>query len=311
MSIDLQKLPYLAQKEVLSTMKLKEIFKLATLSKKNARLVKDCMSSQRFILTIFCTDDDWNIKREHEFYSEYTSIQCDENGIFLDKTVYEELEFIVDVFNKPKICINVQEDMEKFNNYARFLRTLGVNLFEVKVNRCKQGELQNMLETFKEVPEVHIYSCELEEVIQFDKTIRYQFDFIGLSIDRFADVKWQRDVIFSLIDCKRVLINRNSHRLLGNLIPVQDLKAFLELWMEGSRMEYFWTTAFDLSNFSTILKSLGQLVPVKAIYHFNGFEKRKQEFNGWQCYMIQQKNNGPKAIVFKFHNSVQLETDFE
>uniref|UniRef100_A0A1I7TBH3 F-box domain-containing protein n=1 Tax=Caenorhabditis tropicalis TaxID=1561998 RepID=A0A1I7TBH3_9PELO len=143
MSIPLQKLPYLAQKEVLSTMKLKEIFKLASLSKKNARIVKACLNDQRFILTVCSTDDSWHIESESsDDIHEYSSEKC--RGVFLDKTVYEVLEFIVKVFNKPKICVDFAEDIGKFHNYSRFFESLGLKIDKVSVDRCKQGELQNM-----------------------------------------------------------------------------------------------------------------------------------------------------------------------
>uniref|UniRef100_A0A1I7TBH9 F-box domain-containing protein n=1 Tax=Caenorhabditis tropicalis TaxID=1561998 RepID=A0A1I7TBH9_9PELO len=273
MPIPLQKLPYLALKEVLSTMKLKEIFKIASLSKENARRVKPCISSQRFLLTIFSSDG-WKIESECSRNFEYWSEDCSKNGIFLDKTGHEVLEFIVEVFNKPNICLLIKNDMEKFHNYSRFFGTLGLKIGQVTFYRCKQGELQNMLEAFKGVPEIHIYSCILEKKIQFDNNINYYFESIEIRISVNSDLKWRKDLLFSLIDCKKVNINGITHRSGGKLLPTKDLKAFLERWIEGSKMEQFSTTAFDLSKFSTVFKPLGQVIPVRAVNILIGSHKR-------------------------------------
>uniref|UniRef100_A0A1I7TBH7 F-box domain-containing protein n=1 Tax=Caenorhabditis tropicalis TaxID=1561998 RepID=A0A1I7TBH7_9PELO len=310
MSFDFQNLPYLASKEVLSTMKVDEIFKLASLSKKNASKVKPCLNTQRFKLTIFSTDG-WKIETSCQSFSAYFSENAREEGVFLDKTVYEVLEFIVYVFNKPIINLRIANDIEVFHNYSRFFESLGVKINKVTFDRCKQGELQNMLKAFKEVPNVKLWSVDLEKGTQFDKTIHYQFDLIEITICEFMDVEWQRDLLFSLIDCKGVVVNKNSHPLGGQSVPTKDLKAFLELWINGSKMEHICTTAFDLSEFPTIFESLGQVIPVKAANRLNGSHKWKLEFREDQCFMIQQKNNGPKAIVWNEYNTVQLETYFE
>uniref|UniRef100_A0A1I7TBH2 F-box domain-containing protein n=1 Tax=Caenorhabditis tropicalis TaxID=1561998 RepID=A0A1I7TBH2_9PELO len=275
MSIPLQKLPYLAQKEVLSTMKLKEIFKLASLSKKNARIVKACLNDQRFILTVCSTDDSWHIESESsDDIHEYSSEKC--RGVFLDKTVYEVLEFIVKVFNKPKICVDFAEDIGKFHNYSRFFESLGLKIDKVSVDRCKQGELQNMLEAFKEVPDVNIFSCEWEKRIQFNKTISYHLESIDIRISGNIGLKWRRDLLFSLMDSK-------------------ISKLFWNDGSKGQRSSIFGQQFLICPSFLPYLS------------HFD----RKLEIRGRICFMIQQKNNGPKAIVLKEQDSVQLETQFE
>uniref|UniRef100_A0A1I7TBH4 F-box domain-containing protein n=1 Tax=Caenorhabditis tropicalis TaxID=1561998 RepID=A0A1I7TBH4_9PELO len=316
MSIPLQKLPYLAQKEVLSTMEMKEIFIFATLSKKNERLVKTCLNTKEFQLTIFPDDDYWVIKlkclRYPGYDPEFDSEECRQNGLFLGKTVNEVLEFIVKVFQKLKIHIHNEDNIEKFPIYSRFFKSIGVKIDKVFVDRCKQGELQDILKAFKGVLEVKISSCKLEEGIQFDKTICYHFESIEITTSRYMDIKWRSDLLISLIDCRKVLLLLQIHpRPEAKFLPTEDLEAFLKRWVAGSKMEHFRTQAFDLINFPYIFESLGEVIPVRAANFFDGYRECKHEFKEDQCFLIQQKNNGPKAIVYVKYNSVNLETDFE
>uniref|UniRef100_A0A1I7T360 FBA_2 domain-containing protein n=1 Tax=Caenorhabditis tropicalis TaxID=1561998 RepID=A0A1I7T360_9PELO len=102
---------------------------------------------------------------------------------------------------------------------------------------------------------------------------------------------------FSLIDCKRVWIYQDFHPFEEKLLPFLYLKAVLKRWIDGSKMQKFWMIIFNLDAVTIIFKLLGQVFP-KA-----GVQSKR--------FMIQQKKNGPKAIVFKAYNSICLDMQFE
>uniref|UniRef100_A0A1I7UST9 F-box domain-containing protein n=1 Tax=Caenorhabditis tropicalis TaxID=1561998 RepID=A0A1I7UST9_9PELO len=309
MAFPLQKLPYLAFEEVLSTMDLRERFLIATSSKKSAILVKKCVFSKKYKLTIIIGKK-WDIVLDHPHPSQikkerYSSEECEKEGI--DKTLLETLELIIDVFNKPRIRLLTRDPLETYFTFLPFLEK-----FEVKVNTlrfdCKEHELQNWLEKCDKIPNIQaiIYPSE---VIDFNTEAKYNFEEVCFYFG--DDKEWvsHKDLLISLFDCKRV---ETGCPFLAKKYASQELEEqshlglveILKRWISGSRMEFLdiWKIPIDKLTFSTIFEALGQVVPVKQATY-------PKRYGGWKtiyfhdnCFMIEQNETGRKAHVFIIHD---------
>uniref|UniRef100_A0A1I7TBI0 F-box domain-containing protein n=1 Tax=Caenorhabditis tropicalis TaxID=1561998 RepID=A0A1I7TBI0_9PELO len=317
MTFPLQKLPYLAIEEVLSTMDLEEKFILAVFSKKSASLVKNSLYTRRFKLKV--EYNDWEIKLdpkpiEEPEKTQFSSEQCRNKGIVLPNTSLEVLEFIVDVFPTTHATLETDNDFNTFQDYMQLFEQNQIKVTKVHF-RCVDREVQRFLDVSKDIAHVNIFIDPLETP-SFDNDHRSQFESIGISFSSRMDSKWQKDLLFWLADCKRVRIEYPKSYVYeedSKLLTVNDLNEFLDLWIAGgSKIEHLYMDWFAATDFATIFQSLGQGVPVNAA----GWPIGK---DGWcstqfaenQCFLIQQLDNGPRAIVFILYNTVFLETEFE
>uniref|UniRef100_A0A1I7TBH1 F-box domain-containing protein n=1 Tax=Caenorhabditis tropicalis TaxID=1561998 RepID=A0A1I7TBH1_9PELO len=328
MAFRLQKLPYLAFEEVLREMDIREKFILAASSKKSARSVKLCPRPPKLELNIGY-DDEWALivypsDEKETIKTVYTSSECQKDGECLGKTVFSVLEFIADVFNKPPANLSIDEyGMKRFHKYSRFFKKINVTLKHVHIY-CHPGNIQNRLETLKEVPSVYIYLEEhTNPPTPVNTGIQYHFDTIVIYTNLLENPEWHKDLLLCMIDCKAVSIKPDVYKEEyeedddeeqeeEEVLTIQDLTDILIKWIAGSKMECFTIDGIDVTNFADVFKSLGQVVPVRAakFENFDGIRKMT-EFEENKCFLIQQKDDGPKAIVVIDDDYVLLETDFE
>uniref|UniRef100_A0A1I7USW9 F-box domain-containing protein n=1 Tax=Caenorhabditis tropicalis TaxID=1561998 RepID=A0A1I7USW9_9PELO len=313
MAFRLQNLPYLAFKEVLSTIDLREKFLIATLSKKSASLVKRCVFLKKYILTVEYSKH-WDLEVDRSYYSpqiekeeSYSSEECRKEGVSFDKTLLETLELIIDVFNKPRICLDTGDPLESYFSFLPFLERL-----EMKVNTlhfvCETHEMQNLLEKCKEVQNIDIH-IRSSEIVDYNKQAKYHFEEARFL---FGGEKWvlHKDLLISSLDCKRVLMT--CPLFTGIFLPASQelqershigLVEILKSWISGSRMEFLFIGSFPLAyfNFRTVFEELGQVVPIKQATY-------PKRYGGWEtiyfhdnCFMIEQNETGRKAHVFVVH----------
>uniref|UniRef100_A0A1I7USU0 F-box domain-containing protein n=1 Tax=Caenorhabditis tropicalis TaxID=1561998 RepID=A0A1I7USU0_9PELO len=291
MAFHLQNLPYLAFKEVLSTMDLREKFLIATSSRKSASLVKRCVFPQKYKFTIlYCKY--WDLKVDRAHWSQikkgdrYSSEECKKEGISLNKTVLETFELIIDVFNKPRTCMSNNDLLESYNSFQPFFEKL-----EMKVNtlifNCKTHELQSTLEKYKEIPNVNVF-VNSSEIVDFNPQAKHHFERASFYFDEDIDWDLHKHLLISLLDSKMVY-------MYSDLIA-----AYEDISEEIERMEFLELEMFPLNyyTFETVFESLGQVVPVKqATYLERSGAWNTRHFSG-NCFMIEQKETGRKAHVF-------------
>uniref|UniRef100_A0A1I7USY7 F-box domain-containing protein n=1 Tax=Caenorhabditis tropicalis TaxID=1561998 RepID=A0A1I7USY7_9PELO len=309
MSFPLQKLPYLAFKEVLSTMEIREKFLIATSSKKSARLVKNCVSSEKYKLSImYC--ERWDLEKEEEG-DKYSSSECE--GVF--ETLHDEIEFIVDVFNKPIIWMYTDDPLDSYTDFIPTLEVLQLKVFTLRFE-CGAPELQNLLEKCKENPQIEV-SIDSPSIGVINRESRYHFDSIHLIFIDKIDWDWYLQLILTLLDCKFVTIE-TMHQHGGASQELQEktrqwLIDFLNQWISGSRLEYLeiGEIPLDHTNFRTVFEALGQVVPVKQAKSpkKNG-DWDIGDFDADTCFMITQKDSGRKAVVYVVYSEIWNITSF-
>uniref|UniRef100_A0A1I7USW8 F-box domain-containing protein n=1 Tax=Caenorhabditis tropicalis TaxID=1561998 RepID=A0A1I7USW8_9PELO len=310
MAFDLQNLPFRAFKEVLSTIDLREKFLIATLSKKSASLVKKSLSLKKYKLTLSHSKH-WDLEEDRSDYSPQIKKgerHSSKEGGSLD--LLKTLEFIIDVFNKPRTCLLTNDPLESYYSYFPFFERL-----ELKVNtlhfQCQWHELQSLLEDCEKIPniQVMIYSSVPSEIVDFNKQAKYHFEEAHFIYG--DDKEWvsHNDLLISSLDCKRVQIGFPffAGQLASQELQERSLLGLVELlkrWIAGSRMEFLniWKIPMNFSKFKTVFKSLGQRVPVKqATYPKKGGGWKTINFHD-NCYMIEQNKTGRKAHVFVIHD---------
>uniref|UniRef100_A0A1I7TBI1 F-box domain-containing protein n=1 Tax=Caenorhabditis tropicalis TaxID=1561998 RepID=A0A1I7TBI1_9PELO len=296
MTIPLQKLPYLAFEEVLSTIGLREKFILAALSKKTANLVKKCVFFQRFRLEI--DFDNWAIALESDSLPETDDTRFSSEEYQIHLTIFKVVEFIVKVFKISRASIQTDVDFEMFNNYMVLFERYGVNASRVEA-QCTEASIQDFLKISKEVPHVSVDLIPLGSP-SFDKNVFYHFEFIRIKFCNPIHLKWHKDLLFSLINCKNVEIEWTDKQLDSESVILYtiDLQDFLKRWISGSKIESLQMRGFDSTKFPAIFDSL----------RLSYSPWRPLRFDDNDGFMIRQVRNGPKAIVYRSGDTVFLKT---
>uniref|UniRef100_A0A1I7UTH5 F-box domain-containing protein n=1 Tax=Caenorhabditis tropicalis TaxID=1561998 RepID=A0A1I7UTH5_9PELO len=298
MEFDFLRLPYVAIREVLMRMSLKEQFLFSILSKLSKWLVKSIKQETHVSLPIigfieFSNQNELiHVQSQDHDLSIYFWNDLPENLVFWNKPHNVCIQHLVDVF-KSKVHVETFESDYRKN--LEFLEELHVNIHSVNGST---EYLQETLDAFNRIKRVELLHTKTssEEIFQLKDS--YHFDFIKITnCDNALDSANRRSLLLSLINCKKVIIQNVIYR-------IQDLVDFLGRWICGSKVEHM-QIHFDRDDFNAIIfEKLGQVNQVTSAVV--GGEKISSP-----CFLIKQQGTGREAIVYTNDYVVILTTDFK
>uniref|UniRef100_A0A1I7UTH4 F-box domain-containing protein n=1 Tax=Caenorhabditis tropicalis TaxID=1561998 RepID=A0A1I7UTH4_9PELO len=290
MEFRLLRLPYLAIKEVLMSMSLREQFLISITSKTSKSLVKSIKQKTQLAVAqngkmclktkkeTVCVQS-----QEHELsFVEYPPGRL----IIWKKPLNSCMEHLVEVFrSKVHVSLASKENL-------KFLEELPVNIHSVKVTTV---HLQETLDSLRNIPVVEL-TCQKPSNNSFESS--YHFDSIIIKFSNNSPfTTTRRSLLLSLINCRKVHIQNIVY-------STQNLIDFLGKWINGSKMERL-QVCFNRNKFNkSIFEQLGQV-------ESGTFTRAGKKPRFPLSFIIKQNGTGIEAIVYTCGNNVIMTTKFE
>ncbi|CAO4360135.1 unnamed protein product [Caenorhabditis nigoni] len=284
----LHRLPIIVYEDVLKLLDTREHFNLAMTSKKSCKAVQK-------ILTIY-------FPRQYKMTCVLNAAGCltievsdASSRVQFGTIFYFHAQFISTLVKVFKISSCTQLNLyDRFANNKTIIDALKDAGCEIsKVALCEQSyektNPETILNVFRNIPGVAIYFMNYVQFIQKPKTRPFEFKDLKIRYGKWISIKHLTE---TFIDCQRLHLEKS-------VLSDAEMKSFLKRWMEGSKMK-FLCIEYSRFNLKRIIKNIPATPLVGAVEIKNGVGiSYKYQMREGQCYMIQQKNRGPSAVVYQ------------
>ncbi|PIC52008.1 hypothetical protein B9Z55_000229 [Caenorhabditis nigoni] len=287
----LHRLPLWVYEDVLKLLDIKEHFSLAGTSKKSFKAVQKMVSiccPQNFRMDCSLTRNRMEIvlSKEQPPYLVHFDTYF--------RPVQEYISMIVQLFKVTRCELSLQDTFETHKDVIQILKDCGISKVSMWESPGEQTNLEAILDVYCNIPEVHISRLNAVGAIPTTRT----FEFNTLSIEN--------GIWFSIGHLTESFLNCKKLYLKECRLSNADVNTFLKRWIEGSKMERccIENSQFNLREIIgdiPVIPAAGLMLFIDQIYHVD-------EGSG---YIIQQKNDGPRAIIVSHVNRVTLTTEFE
>ncbi|CAO4360136.1 unnamed protein product [Caenorhabditis nigoni] len=287
----LHRLPLWVYEDVLQLLDVGDYFSFASTSKKSFTAVQK-------IVSICCTQ---NVRMDCTLTRNRMEIVLSsEQPPYLvhfdteSRPVQEYIRMIVQLFKVSRCELSLQDTFETHKDVIEILKDCGISKVTIWESPGEQTNLEAILDVYCNIPEVQISRLNAVDVIPTTRL----FEFKALSIEN--------GIWFSISHLTKTFINCKNLFLKGSQLSNADMNTFLKRWIEGSEMERCCIESSHL-NLQEIIGDV-PAIPAAGLMLFTDQIYHVDEGCG---YIIQQKNDGPRAIIVSHVNKVMLTTEFE
>ncbi|CAO4360130.1 unnamed protein product [Caenorhabditis nigoni] len=188
------------------------------------------------------------------------------------RPVQKYISMIVRLFKVSRCELSLQDTFETHKDVIEILKDCGISKVTMWEAPGEQTNLEAILDVYCNIPEVRISRLSAVDVIPTTRP----FEFNTLSIEK------------------------------GIWLSNADVNTFLKRWIEGSKMEDV-VLRTHISIYKKSSEASQSFLPQVSCFSMTSEIYHVDEGFG---YIIQQKNDGPRAIVLSHVNKVTLTTEF-
>ncbi|CAL2027321.1 unnamed protein product [Caenorhabditis brenneri] len=300
----LLKLPYLAYDKVVNEMNIREQYKVATLSKKMQRVVKNSNQREtifphvRFhrIISIVFTND----KKRNSFTIRLRPKQEERYPTMAE--FQEQFLFFKNIFNISNI------DLSFLHDYPRHLElqvipflvqeNLKVSRFIAYSNYCTPKDTYLLaLNQSTNAKQLQLYNGLPGEIqLSVDECPIMNVDDMAL-----FDARWVKidHMLKRFMNCQKIQLH-------GCRFRVGEFKLFVQKWMRSpeSRVEYVKFQLKNPSQFGSLVQGIEHRLVGQAYIDNVVIDS----YSG--CFMVEQVTSGKRAIIYNNHGELIFTTKF-